>query len=357
MSTLASAIHEIAGQITHKHISGYTYEISVVTYTKGSSSPADRCYLRFIFGDGDSSIVCRSNFEAGDPATDPWGANCSGNPDCSTHHMGQWTFGNTGLNIKKNVYTTTHTFPGSGMFVITVTDPLFEDLIVNISPFQPLVLIDTLYNLSLPGLPPFNNNPVYSSVPIDTATLYMPFTYNPGAVDPDGDSLSYSLITPPTTTGYFHPTATNSFGINATTGDVVWDTPAAIGKYIFCVSTQEWKLNIANSKRYMVATSMQIVSVTAVSAAGIGESSEPKMLINTYPNPSSSEIYFMVSGISDLRNSHLEIFDHTGRKVKSITPTELPVSFNASGLSSGIYYCQFLNQGHPPIQGKFEVFR
>ena len=312
LSSLAFATHEIAGQITIKCLQGSTYEITVVTYTRGTTMQADRCHLNFYFGDGDSAAVCRSNFELGDPTTDPWGANgCTGNPYCSTTHMGEWTSGNLpSLNLKKNVFTTTHTYPGPGIFIVSVLDPNFEDVLINLPAQQALMLVDTLNNLL-----PLNNNPSYSTLPFGTATLFQPFTYNPGAVDPDGDMLSYSLIAPPGTSGYFDPPASSSFGIDAATGDVTWDSPFAIGKYIFCVVTHEWRLSPITSQYYMIGNSMQIVSINVISAAGVGESNEPMTQISTFPSPTTGEINFSISGSTDYRNCNLQILDYSGRTV------------------------------------------
>ena len=358
INSFAFATHEMAGQITHKYVSGYTYEISVTTYTKGTSSSADRCSVIIHFGDNDSALVCRSNFEAGDPNTDLWGANgCTGNPNCGTHHMGEWTIGSPSLqsmNIKKNVYTVLHTYGGGGAFPIRVFDPNFEDDIINIPAQSFMALLDTIvigvFNTS-------NSNPTYSQIPIDTAILFQPYIYNPGAIDPDGDSLTYRLITPPQVSGYFFPDAPGNFGIDAVTGDVFWNTPQTLGKYVFCIEITEWKKFAANGLYYWAGSSMQIVSVRTISAAGVNESFAPKVLINTFPNPASSEISFMVSNIADLKNSLLEIFDHTGRKIKSVTPTELPVSLDASQFAGGIYYCRFTPALQPSIHGKFEVLR
>ena len=54
----AFATHNRAGEITFKHISGYTYEITVTTITY-SPSTADRNELEVSWGDGTTSTVAR----------------------------------------------------------------------------------------------------------------------------------------------------------------------------------------------------------------------------------------------------------------------------------------------------------
>ncbi|MDR0368418.1 MAG: hypothetical protein LBH82_04680, partial [Bacteroidales bacterium] len=53
------ATHERAGEITYKHHSGFSYEITVTTYTY-SPSPADRNELLVSWGDGTSTVVQRT---------------------------------------------------------------------------------------------------------------------------------------------------------------------------------------------------------------------------------------------------------------------------------------------------------
>lgn len=273
LSFSAFATHERAGEITFKHIIGFRYEITVTTYTKGSSYPADRCTQTIIFGDGDSAIVCRSNFEPGDPTHDAWMLPtvdpCVGNPNCGTHHMGQWSIGAPSLyslDIKKNEYTIVHTFPGCGAYIVSMTDPNRNDGIVNAKDGSPFSIQDTLKIFCMPGMPSYNNSVNLSNPPIDKACIGVIFVHNPGAVDPDGDSLSYKLgkcfqNTGTIVTNYFIPSGVT---VNPYTGDLTWNAPVFLTppaafpplpyEYNFAMDIEEWKLNVANGKRYLVST-------------------------------------------------------------------------------------------------------
>lgn len=57
----AFATHNRAGEITYIQISGFTYRIRITTYTKESSTAADKCALSIFFGDGDSAVFSRIN--------------------------------------------------------------------------------------------------------------------------------------------------------------------------------------------------------------------------------------------------------------------------------------------------------
>src|SRR3954465_4950515 len=55
------ATHNQAGEITYKWLGGYTYSITLITYTDNGSNIADRCKLTIYFGDGDSCQAVRQN--------------------------------------------------------------------------------------------------------------------------------------------------------------------------------------------------------------------------------------------------------------------------------------------------------
>ena len=66
-----------------------------------------------------------------------------------------------------------------------------------------IVLLLGLISISFTGclstvLPEPNNPPVITSTPLETATVGETYTYTVEATDPDGDALTYSLVTSPT---------------------------------------------------------------------------------------------------------------------------------------------------------------
>src|SRR4051812_3752541 len=56
----ASATHNRAGEITYRHLGGYQYEATVITYTK-ADSPADRPDLPLNWGDNTVDTIPRIN--------------------------------------------------------------------------------------------------------------------------------------------------------------------------------------------------------------------------------------------------------------------------------------------------------
>ena len=73
-----------------------------------------------------------------------------------------------------------------------MTDPNRDNGIINVPDQTPFSIQDTL------KISPFiscNNSPTLVNPPVDRACAGELFIHNPGAVDPDGDSLAYHLGT------------------------------------------------------------------------------------------------------------------------------------------------------------------
>lgn len=210
------ATHNRAGEITYRQISDLTFEITIVTYTAtGPGWTADRPQLEIMWGDNTSSVLPRSEEVF--------------LPDY----------------YKRNKYVGTHTYPGPGIFVIIVEDPN-RNLGVSNIPNS----VNTVFSISTTMLISSsmgtNNTPVLTQPPIDKAAVGQIFIHNPGAYDPDGDSLSYKLTTCRSDNGepivgYTYPQASNSLTVNAYTGDLIWDTPVYPGVYNIAMLIEEWR--------------------------------------------------------------------------------------------------------------------
>lgn len=234
------ATHNRAGEITYEHISGLTYKITITTYTNSTSVQADRCELPINFGDGVQVMAPRVN-----------GSPCSGGePPCN--QCGQ----NIGGNIKKNLYTVTHTYPSTGSYFISVSDPNRNQGVVNIP--NSVNVEFYLYSelIIFPDGRP-NSSPVLTYPPVDNGCLFTLYEHNPGAVDNDisktgeSDSLTYSLVEcrgagGTSIPGYSFPDqhpagANNQISIDAQTGTITWDAPQRKGEYNIAILIEEWR--------------------------------------------------------------------------------------------------------------------
>jgi len=215
------ATHNRAGQIVYRHISGYTYEVTIWTYTY-TLSQADRDSLEIHWGDGTSKWLDR----------------------VQKNYLPDYYI--------ENVYVGTHTYPGPGTFKIFMEDPNRNDGVLNIPNS-----VNTVFALTTTlQINPFfgnNNAAILTTRPIDKASKGQLFIHNPGAYDPDGDSLVYKMDTcrydnGQPIPGFALPPATDSIYVNPITGDLIWDTPPNIGKYNVAMRIEEWRNGIKISQ-------------------------------------------------------------------------------------------------------------
>ncbi|MCC7332676.1 MAG: gliding motility-associated C-terminal domain-containing protein [Flavobacteriales bacterium] len=214
------ATHNRAGEITFKHISGFTYEITVITYVK-ESSPADRPELEIYWGDG--------------------------TPLDTINRISEISLGS---DIKKNTYSENHTYPGASPipYTIRIEDPNRNAGIINIpNSVNVIFYLETMLIIN-----PFvgiNNSPVLLNPPIDNACVGKTYIHNPGAWDIDGDSLYYTISESKqnggnSIPGYTFPQASNYITVNPITGDLVWETPIAIGEYNVSIRIDEYRMGV-----------------------------------------------------------------------------------------------------------------
>lgn len=224
----ARATHNRAGEIHIRQTGTLTIEATIITWTKASSTNADRDTLTVVWGDGTSETIYR--------------VNGGGNGE---------VFPN---DIKYNRYVASHTYAGRATYKISMTDPNRIKDIVNVNPPSSVNIpfhIETTYKFQDPQFQGNNTTPYLLQPPIDNACVGKPFKHNPNAFDPDGDSLSYQLIVPLQGLGspvpnYTYPSQhppgpDNIFQLNSITGDMVWLTPQQPGEYNVAFIIVSWR--------------------------------------------------------------------------------------------------------------------
>lgn len=211
------ATHNRAGEITYKHISGYTYEVTITTYTY-TPSPANRDELDILWGDGTTNTLPLANRI------------------------------NLENEVSYSTYKGIHTYIAPAEYTISCYDPNRNAGVINIPnsvnvPFyveSKLVISPFLFN---------NNSPILYNPPLDNACIYQPYVHNPGAFDPDGDSLSYKIVKCKgedglDIPGYSFPASSSFFKINEFTGDLTWENPVKLGEYNIAILIEEWRKGI-----------------------------------------------------------------------------------------------------------------
>lgn len=223
IATVSYGTHNLAGDITYRHISGLTYEFTFTIYADGNSAAIERSEIEVNWGDNTGIDSIEINTPNQQVASDPF-------------------------PIIKRVWKATHTFPGpSFTYRISVEDPNRNRNVINMdnSVNVPFTIETELFISSFSGNE--NNSVQLRNEPIDRACLGSLFVYNPGAFDPDGtDSIAYELA--PSKAGrdliapnFTIPTASNSFTIDPITGDLTWDVPTLTGIYNIAILITEYR--------------------------------------------------------------------------------------------------------------------
>jgi len=230
--TTAWATHIRAGEIIAERISvqTLTYRITVVGYTDTRSSvvfgPG-----RINFGDGrEEQLNTKSDFSLVEDLGDL---------------------------IEKNTFVITHTFQGPGKYKIRFLEFNRNDLTLNMNNS-----VDTPFYVETEiTIDPFigvNNSPVLTIPPVDNGAVNVRYIHNPGAYDPDGDSLSYKIEIPKqgferVVNNYRDPasaefsknkedgTGPAFLRVDAIFGDLVWDAPGTAGQYSVAMRITEWR--------------------------------------------------------------------------------------------------------------------
>lgn len=227
--TRTQATHVRAGDLVAERISStaLTYKFTVNIYTDDEGVEPDAEIL-FDFGTGeqDQAFFPRVFFEP------------------------------VGNQTTRNVYEATFTFPGPGEYPVGIIIRNRNPGINNVpgSVNVPFYIESTFLISPFLGL---NASPVLLIPPIDLAARGKLFVHNPGAYDPDGDSLAYVMTIPKRSKGNFVDGFSDPddpvFGgqsldggpatltLDSITGDLVWNTPGQLGEYNVAFIVQEWR--------------------------------------------------------------------------------------------------------------------
>lgn len=234
------ATHLRAGEITVERLScsSLTFRITITVYTN-TGSP-----IRF--GDGVLDYGDRS-------------------PVHVTPQRDNTQRDDLGTAIGTVSYSIDHTYPGPGRYLISYLEPNRNAGILNMANsvdtrfyIETEIIIDALLGC--------NNSPRLLVPPIDKACSGVAWFHNPGAFDPDGDSISYELTIPkrdknnqvnayrdPTNRAFYESiglpydrsneagNGPPTFSINSQTGTITWDAPGAAGEYNISFLIKEWR--------------------------------------------------------------------------------------------------------------------
>lgn len=199
MGTTARASHIVGLDLYYTYVSGNTYTVTLIAY--GDCGPASAtafatlptCSPQICIWDGTTYVdTLALLIQAPDSGVEI-------TPVCPADiHLTQCTNNTYAIpGIKKFVYTAQYTLPyTSAAWCFTFTGLMGGGnlagraaAITNISSGTIIQLTDTLNNTVY-----HNSNAVMTTEPTPFFCVNNSDSYNPGAVDPDGDSLAFSLI-------------------------------------------------------------------------------------------------------------------------------------------------------------------
>lgn len=226
----AKATHQRAAEITYIWLGGNAYEFTLTTYNVPNAAWDQRDSLYVKWGDGAEENIPRIDWQnLGD--------------DCVVNH-----------------YKAIHNYSTSGTYTISMEDANRNYGVVNV-PNSVMVPMHIETELVINPFLGYNNSVQLLNAPVDKGCVGKLYLHNPSAYDPDGDSLSYRLVTCKGQDGmeiggYTFPQASQSFEIDPVTGELRWENPVLQGEYNVAIMVEEWRHGV---KIGSVVRDMQIL--------------------------------------------------------------------------------------------------
>ena len=226
----AKATHQRAAEITYTWLGGNAYEFTLTTYNVPNAAWDQRDSLFVKWGDGSEENIPRIDWQnLGD--------------DCVVNH-----------------YKSIHNYATSGTYTISMEDANRNYGVVNV-PNSVMVPMHIETELVINPFLGYNNSVQLLNAPVDKGCVGKLYLHNPSAYDPDGDSLSYRLVTCKGQDGmeiggYTFPQASQSFEIDPVTGELRWENPVLQGEYNVAIMVEEWRHGV---KIGSVVRDMQIL--------------------------------------------------------------------------------------------------
>ncbi len=280
----AKATHQRAAEITYTWLGGNAYEFTLTCYTY-TPSPAglQRDSLLVQWGDGMEEYIPRVVLQ------------------------------NLGDNYTLNIYKQIHNFTSSGTYTISMEDANRNYGVINV-PNSVMVPMHIETELVINPFLGYNNSVQLLNAPVDKGCVGKLYLHNPSAYDPDGDSLSYRLVTCKgqdgmEIAGYTLPQASQSFDIDPITGELRWDVPVLQGEYNVAIMVEEWRHGVKISS---VVRDMQILISSCNNDLPQIQCDDPYCLV------AGEQLSFVISA-SDPNGNNVSL-------TASGAPLELPIS-------------------------------
>ena len=143
-------------------------------------------------------------------------------------------------------FTDTITIPGPGQYRVEWLNCCRNGAISNLTaPLNENMFLYTTFTHY--GSSPFNSTPEFLAPPVTFVPINLAWQYNSLPLDPDGDSLSWTLDTPYTSSGVYaggwitpSAAANGAFTLDPVTGQIDW-TPNMYGNFVASIKVEEFR--------------------------------------------------------------------------------------------------------------------
>ena len=247
----ARASHAAGMELTYTCTGGNTYAFTLRFYRDGCGiTPSNSITMNFNSSCGTQTLTMTAS------------APTTVNALCTNLNSQTCCGGGSLSCFTEYIYTGTTTLPPCADWVASYSECCRNSAILNLtSPGSAnLYVQSTLNNVAFPC----NNSVDFNRVPVVFACINQPFTYNPTAFDPDGDSLVFSSVQPltaaNTTVGWVggfsqtNPLPGSNYSMDPLTG-IITATPTAGGNYVISMQVQEYRNGV------LVATTIRDIQV------------------------------------------------------------------------------------------------
>ncbi len=234
------------------------------------------------------------------------------------------SIGNTSIKT----YTSTHTYPGAGTYMVGYLDTYRISGIRNMQNSQVQQIgITSLINVST--MATAVTAPSVSFTPVNLSVVNNTLSYNPGC-SANGDSLSYVLDNC-TGNAYYKPSGSS---VNNTNGLFVFSNDTT-GKYAFLLTIKQWRKSSTNNQYFQVGTSQMDFVVDVTGTVDLSENQQDNFL-RVYPNPFADKLILDFSK-SVSSPGVIRIFDCLGKEMYQLHQLDMRQELDLSFLSKGIY--------------------
>ncbi len=359
-ASLWATTPNLAGEITAKHLSGFTYELTLSIYFDMPPSGLDLCSADIEVWNTalDTLVTVRSDIPRsnGPQTLPPIPTNCTVPNPFAGVLMG---------TVSYSVYRDTITFMESREYELIFRTPFCSSVPSALGSIcRESVLRTHLSVADTQQIP--NSTPDFLNEPIGLGSIDTVFTYDSGCFDADGDSLTYSLLP----NYWYHGPHLQLYGaqfgmvdpsdsimdqsvlhIDSVSGVITWNTPKRIGLYFIAFEVFEYRSDsLIGSLKRTLAIAIGDSSFTAekfgipTSLPNISGEYLPRFQL--FPNPAQDRLHILWESVNPAEEYVIQIIGASGSVLQSFTHQNIARLnvVDTSALPAGIYSLRIIGK-------------